>query len=151
MHPKLMLAREIYHCKYLSTEFSEYWKAQGRVPTPQRLGEAKAISKAIQSEQQWEPILSDSFLVQAKVYKYCGLPVPGSQSDRVHSRLPGGGGGLGSTGTPAGRAPVPPGSNSPLSNVIFNSQLFRSYRTTSVRCTEIRCHITAGDKPALPL
>ena len=50
MGPELMLARGIYHCKYLSTEFSEYWKAQGRVPTPQGLGEAKAISKAIQRE-----------------------------------------------------------------------------------------------------
>ena len=67
MRPELMLARGIYHCKYLSTKFSEYWKVQGRVPTPQRLGEAKAISKAIQREQQWEPILSDSFLVQSKV------------------------------------------------------------------------------------
>ena len=63
MRPELMLARGIYDCKYLLNEFSKYWKAQGCVPTPQRLGEAKAISKAIQREQQWEPILSNSFLV----------------------------------------------------------------------------------------
>ena len=50
MRPKLVLARGIYHCKYLATEFSEYWKAQGRIPTPQQLGNANAISKAIQRE-----------------------------------------------------------------------------------------------------
>ena len=112
MQPELMLARGIYHCKYLSTEFSEYWKAQGQVPTPQRLGEAKAITKAIQREQQWEPILSDSFLVQSKVYEYCGLLVPGSSSDRVPSGVPTGGGGSGGPGGLAGRAPIPPSSNS---------------------------------------
>ena len=52
MRPELILTRGIYHCKYLATVFSEYWKAQGHVPTPQRLGNAKAISKAIQREQQ---------------------------------------------------------------------------------------------------
>ena len=151
MRPELILARGIYHCKYLSTKFSKYWKAQGRVPTPQRLGEPKAISKAIQREQQWEPLLSDLFLVQAKVYEYCGLPAPGSQNDRGYSGLPGSGGSGGSGRALAGRVPEPPGSNSRLSNVNFNSQLFGSYRTSSVRCAEIRRRIAAGDKPALPL
>ena len=27
MRPELMLARGFYHCKYLTTKFSEYWKA----------------------------------------------------------------------------------------------------------------------------
>ena len=151
MCPELVLARGIYHCKYLATEFSKYWKAQGRVPTPQRLSDARAISKAIQREQQWELILSDSFLVQAKVFEYCGLPVPGSQADRV---LPGAGsgrGGLGTTGGLANRTTIPPGFNSRLNNVNFNSQLFGSYRTSAVRCAEIRRQITAGNKPALPL
>ena len=151
MRPELVLARGIYHCKYLATEFSEYWKAQGRVPTPQQLSDAKAISKAIQREQQWEPILTDSFLVQAKVLEYCGLPTPGSRPDNAN---PGGGpgrGGLGSGGGLNNRTTVPPGANSRLNNVGFNSQLFSSYRTSSVRCAEIRRRIAAGDKPALPL
>ena len=132
MRPKLVLARGIYHCKYLATEFSEYWKAQGRIPTPQQLGDTKAISKAIQREQQWEPTLSDSFLVQAKVFEYCGLPVPCSQGDRA---VPGSGrGGLGTAGGLANRTTTQPGSNSHFNNVNFNSQLFGSYRTSSVRC-----------------
>ena len=151
MRPKLVLARGIYHCKYLATEFSEYWKGQGRIPTPQQLGDTRAISKAIQREQQWEPILSDSFLVQAKVFKYCGLPVPDSQADCAVPGSGSGRGGLGTAGGLANRTTTQPGSNSCLNNVNFNSHFFGSHRTSSVRCAEIRHHITAGDKPALPL
>ena len=148
MRPELILARGIYHCKYLATEFSEYWKAQGRVPTPQALGEPKAISKAIQREQQWEPLLSDSFLVQAKVYEYCGLPVPGSTRARPPTGGTGTGGGTGGQGT---GNPPPTVPNNRLNNIHFNQGLFGSYRTSSVRCAEVRRKIASGDKPPLPL
>ena len=133
-------------------EFSKYWKSQGRVPTPQTLGEAKAISKAIQRKQQWEPILSDSFLVQAKVYEYCGLPVPGSPRSRpAPIGIGGGGGGQQGTGGQGTGNPSPPGSNSCLNNIHFNQGLFGSYRTSSVWCAEVSRRIAAGDKPPLPL
>ena len=166
MRPELILACQNYHYKYISTELSEYWKSQGQVPTPQTLGEAKPISKAIQHEQQWEPILLDSFLIQAKVYEYCGLPVPVSTRDRLvptgtvpgstRDRLvPTGTGGVSrgyqGTGGQGTRNTAPPGSNRCLNNVNFNLELFGSYHTSSVCCAEIRCRIAASNKPPLPL
>ena len=56
-------AKGILHLKKIATEISEYWKEEGRSRNDVSLPDPYYITRAINREEMWEPLLSNYFFV----------------------------------------------------------------------------------------
>ena len=141
-------AKGILHLKKIATDISEYWKEQGRSPNVVSLPDPYYITRAINREEMWEPLLSSYFIYKYNINKFCRIYTPIQQHNAQYAQIPGP-----IPPTTASAAPTAPTQSTGggrVNNLNFNQTLFAQYRDRSVRSAVIRNRVASGVLPAIP-
>ena len=138
-------AKGILHLKKVVTDISEYWKEQRRSPNVVPLHNPYYITRAINREAMWEPLLSSYFICKYNINEFCRIYTHIQSHNAQYAQIPGPTPPI--TPSTASTAPTQNTGEGRVNNLKFNQALFGQYRDRSIRSAVIRNRVVSSTLP----
>lgn len=164
--PALRGLKGVYHLQWLSLRLTNYFRMLDRNVPNVACPDPHEIIDRIQEQRQWEPILTETFILRYNVRSFLALHAfgAGGGSRPPLPSLAGSSASVSSGLTAPSLATAPGGSangtvavtqkkgeDTRVENPDFNGDLFGTYKTSALKAKSIRDRVKSGAIPPLPV